>query len=247
MVSGCTRPAPGPREKGPGPGGREQHLALSPQQELQAGRRAYKEVLEEYRGRILPADDPQVERVRRVMGKIVEAAQIPPLQKEINLTQLIGKYKFEWAANVVREDQINAFCLPAGKIIVFTGLLRFVGDDDDQLAAVMAHEISHALSHHASERVAREQRGGVGVLRQLSYDRAQESEADHIGVFLMTFAGYDPVGALRFWKRMSARAHSGLPSILSDHPSDRRRLEDLRRRVPRARAAKKAYDEGRVV
>jgi predicted Zn-dependent protease len=219
-------------------------LALSPAQELAVGRRAYAQVMEEVRDRLLPPHSPEVVRVRRVTDRLVKAAGIRPLQKEILLR--VEGYRFEWEANVVRDPTVNAFCLPAGKMFVYTGILP-VAANDDQLAAVMAHEIAHALAHHASERVAREQRSGGNILRSLSYNRLQESEADHIGVFIMTFAGYDPAQAVTFWERMQ-RAGGGLgpPEFLSSHPSGERRIEDLREWVPRARAAKKAFDEGRI-
>src|SRR5262249_25352167 len=199
--------------------------------------------------------------------KLVQAAAIKPLQREINLK--VNNYHFEWEYAVIDDPQINAFCLPAGKICVFGGLLRFV-ENDDQLAAVLSHEIAHALAHHASERLARQQLlgqasrvGGTGPadpearhqivnilagLSGLSHDRQQESEADHIGVFLMTFAGYDPRAAVTFWERMSGAAagRAQPPELLSDHPSDARRVEQIRAWVPNAVAAKKAYEEGRV-
>ena len=120
--------------------------------------------------------------------------------REINLH--VTDYQFEWEYTVIQSDQINAFCLPGGKICVFTGLLRIV-ENDDQLAAVLAHEVSHALAHHQSERIARERMVGSGILA-LHYDREQESEADHIGVFLMTFAGYNPRQAVVFWRKMES-------------------------------------------
>ena len=143
---------------------------------------------------------------------------------EINLH--VSDYQFEWEYSVLDDNQINAFCLPGGKICVFTGLLRVVRSDD-QLAAVLAHEVSHALAHHESERIARERLIGNGLL-SLHYDREQESEADHIGVFLMTFAGYDPQQAVVFWQKMEGfKAQDGLPEILSDHPSDERRIRAI--------------------
>jgi predicted Zn-dependent protease len=228
---------------GSGPGGRNQPLALTPAQELAVGRRAYAQVMDEIRGRVLPPDSPEVVRVRRVTDRLVKAAGIRPLQKEILLR--VEGYRFEWEANVVRDRQVNAFCLPAGKMFVYTGILPFAATDD-QLAAVMSHEIAHALAHHASERVARAQRSGGNVLSSLSYDRLQESEADHIGVFVMAFAGYDPAEAVTFWERMGRAGGLAPPEFLSSHPSSERRVEDLREWVPRARAAKKAYDEGRI-
>jgi predicted Zn-dependent protease len=234
-----------PNEPGEGPGHRAQHLALRPDQELALGQQAYTQVLRESRGHILPADDQRVQRVRGIAKKIVRAAGIRPLQREINL-QLEG-YRFEWEVNVILDRQVNAFCLPGGKIAVYTGILP-VAENDDQLATVLSHEIAHALAHHSNERVARQEGGGVNVLKDKAFDRRQESEADHIGVFLMTFAGYQPEEAVRFWVNMR-RAHpggAGIPEILSDHPSDDRRIQDMKAWVPRALAGKKAFDEGRI-
>jgi predicted Zn-dependent protease len=183
--------------------------------------------------------------VQRVSQRIAEAVQIEPLQREINLH--IADYPFEWEYCVIESRQINAFCLPGGKIGVFTGLLRVV-KNDDQLAAVLAHEVAHAVAHHASERIARAQSGRRGLFA-LSFDREQESEADHIGVFLMTFADYDPQEAVEFWKQMETVRGSRpqIPEILSDHPSDQRRIKQLQSWVPMAVAAKKAYVDGRVL
>ena len=226
-----------------GPGGRQQPLALTPTQESAVGRRAYDEVMAEVKGRVLPANSPEVVRVRRIVDRLAQAAEIEPLQREIMLR--VRGYRFEWEVNVVRDPQVNAFCLPAGRIFVFTGLFGVVGKSDDELAAVLAHEMAHALAHHGSERVAREQEGGT-MFRRLSYDRMQESEADHIGVFVMTFAGYDPDQAVTLWEKMQ-RSHGGTPpEFLSDHPSDEHRAKALREWVPKARAAKKAFDAGRI-
>lgn len=241
LIVGCGLAETPPRP-GDGPGGREQSLALTPQQELAVGRRTSQEVRAEYRGRLLPDDDPDTRRVRRVTEKLVRAAEIEPLQREINLK--VRGYRFEWEAHVIRERQANAFCLPAGKIFVFTGILR-VAEDDGELAAVLAHEMAHALAHHGSERVARQQ-GGGNILSSLRYDRMQESEADKIGLFLLPFAGYDPDEAAEFWQRMMARGGAALPEFLSGHPNPETRVRDLRRWAPKARAAKQAYDEGRI-
>jgi len=188
---------------------------------------------------------------------------------------------------------------PGAKVAVFTGLMDMTatqGKDhqDDWLATVLGHEIAHALSHHASARIAYERMYGpasgatagleglaptdrlklldllgvgrhalmyadqrpdsrqaepgvFGQIRELSFDRDQEEEADHIGVFLMTFAGYNPQEAVTSWERMERLSCGGrLPEILSDHPSDARRMHDLQAWVPRARAAKQAFDEGRI-
>src|SRR5262249_32156095 len=126
------------------------------------GQQAYAEVLAKARqaGRLLLPDRPDVHRVRRVGERIARAAAIEPLQREINLN--LKGYRFDWAFNVIQDQQANAFCLPGGKIAVYTGLLRILppgpeGEGDAQLATVMSHEVAHALAHHASERIAREQ------------------------------------------------------------------------------------------
>src|SRR5512140_3205905 len=216
----------GCQQEGEGPGHREQPLALTPQEEWQLGRQAYDEIL---RNAEVLTGGPEVDQVYRVSRRVAQALRIEPLQQEINLH--LSGYRFDWQYSVIASDQINAFCLPGGKIGVFTGLLKVVRNDD-QLAAVIAHEIAHALAHHTSERNA----------------RAQESEADHIGLFLMTFAGYDPDEAVVFWKEMQAVAERGArpPEILSDDPSDARRIRQLEAWVPMVKAAKRAYDEGRI-
>jgi predicted Zn-dependent protease len=236
VAGGCA-----PTYVGQGPGHRDQPLALTPEQELAIGRRAYAEILAD--APVLRSG-PQFEQVQRVSQRIAEAVQIEPLDREINLH--ISNYVFEWEYCVIESRQVNAFCLPGGKIGVFTGLLRLVRNDD-QLAAVLAHEVAHAVAHHASERIAREQMSGAGLLA-LSYDRQQELEADHIGAFLMTFAGYDPEQAVAFWNEMEAASGQlpQLPEILSDHPSDRRRIAQLQQWVPMAKAAQVAYTEGRI-
>jgi metalloendopeptidase OMA1, mitochondrial len=250
--AGEQEPAPDertnpPSRRGEGPGGRPQKLALSPEEELKVGRQAYKEVLnsKEFQGKVLPADTPQPLRARRIVDRLARATRIKPLQREINLK--MGGYTFEWEASVVREKQINAFCLPAGKLVLFTGILQVTRDDDAYLATVLSHEMAHALAHHASERVARE-RGGLNILGKLRYQRTEESEADHIGVFLMAFAGYDSTKAVAFWQQMeqATGARGGPPEFLSDHPSHETRIRQLRKWSLDARKAKKAFDEGRI-
>lgn len=245
VAAGCEFPAGHDGASGEGPGHRQQVLGLSPEQELEIGRRAFRKVLDEFEGRILPDSAPEVQRVRRVMDRLIQATKIEPLQREINLR--IRGYMFEWDVRVVREQQVNAFCLPGGKMVVFTGILR-VAQTDGQFAAVLSHEMAHALAHHGSERVAREQTG-AGVLSSLRFDRYQESEADHIGVFLMAFAGYDPEEAVNFWRRMIQLSGAGGqgPEILSDHPTHATRIKQLAAWAPRARAAKQAFDEGRIL
>jgi len=259
---------------GEGPGHRAQALALTPYQELNLGEQAYAEVLKKNR---VVRDGPEVGKVREIGERIARAAEIEPLQREINLRT--KGYTFKWAFNVLESDQVNAFCLPGGKVAVYTGLLKVARQDgrlsDDQLATVMAHEIAHALAHHSSERLARQQKyqtamealnGALGALDpqqrkqligllgagaevgSLAYDRQQESEADHIGLFLMTFAGYDPQQAVVFWEKMQAlSAKQGrTPEVLSDHPSDHKRIAQIKTWAPYAESALRAYKAHRV-
>jgi predicted Zn-dependent protease len=275
LASGLGRAIPGCENAPPqGPGHRPQALALTPRQELDLGTQAYEEVLKKYRR--LPDNDPRVETVRKVGRNIARAAEIEPLRREINLH--IDNDMLKWEFNVLESKEVNAFCLPGGKVAVFTGLLPVAEKDgelsEDQLATVMSHEIAHALAHHASERIAREQmyqhaldalNGALGAMnpetrkrligllgagaeaRTLAYDRRQESEADHIGLFLMTFAGYDPREAVTFWEHMQQLfAGKHPPEILSDHPSDARRIAQIKRWVPAAQSALAAYKAGRV-
>ena len=233
---------------GEGPGRRAQKLGLSPEQELQLGRQAYKAVLSspsKY-GRVVPADRPECQRVREIAQRIIHASKIEPLQREINLRR---DGKFEWEVNVLDMNQVNAFCLPGGKMVVFKGLLP-VAQNDHQLATVISHEMAHALAHHSSERAARQEmnQSGLGGFWSKAYDREQESEADHIGLFLMTFSGYDPLEAVHFWERMqqATGGQQRLPEILSDHPSDAHRIQDIKAWIPKAKAARKAFDEGQI-
>jgi predicted Zn-dependent protease len=261
-------------QSGQGPGRRTQALALSPSQELNLGEQAYREVLKKYRK--LP-DGPAVEKVRQIGERIARASEIEPLQREINLR--MKGYTFAWEFNVLDSKQVNAFCLPGGKVAVYSGLLPVAETngqlDANQLATVMSHEIAHALAHHASERIARQQKyqhamdalngalgrmapgerktligllGAGAAVGSLAYDRQQESEADHIGLFLMTFAGYDPHAALGFWEKMQrlSEQRGRKPEILSDHPSDAHRIAQIRRWIPAALNAHAAYKAGRI-
>jgi metalloendopeptidase OMA1, mitochondrial len=225
--------------QGQGPGHRAQYLALTPVQELAVGRKAYQEVLDKYRGRIV-RDGKEADAVKDVGQRIVKAAQIKPLQKEINLH--FDERYMEWQFTLIDDKQVNAFCLPGGKVVVFTGLFRIVRDKDE-LAAVLGHEIGHALAHHASERINRGEDKGLGGL---AFERSQESEADHIGLFLMTFAGFNPEACIRLWEDMAQRHGGSTSEILSDHPSDARRIAQMRQWVPQAEAGFKAYKEGRI-
>ena len=171
-----------------------------------------------------------------------------------------------WEFNVVDSKQVNAFCMPGGKIVVYTGLLNLVGNgshSDDELAAVMGHELSHALAKHANERISNQmlmQAGGQllgatvgsrsemlsGILNQayglgaqvgvlLPFGRKQEYEADKMGLVLMAIAGYDPRYAVNFWQKMSAsKGGAQQNELLSTHPSDANRIKEIQAYLPNA-------------
>lgn len=172
---------------------------------------------------------------------------------------------YRWEFNLVESPEVNAWCMPGGKVVVYTGILP-ITQDETGLAVVMGHEIAHAVAKHGNERMSQAlamQMGGValsvaladkspqtrglamaafgagatvGIL--LPYSRLHESEADEMGLIFMATAGYDPHAALSFWQRMAAQKGTKKkpPEFLSTHPSDAKRIEDIRRLIPKAMA-----------
>ena len=172
--------------------------------------------------------------------------------------------KFRWEFNLIRDSQVNAWCMPGGKIAVFEGILPLCPTDDD-LATVLSHEVAHAMAKHANERMSSQMLQNVGgrVLGQvlggalggvgqvlgglaysagmkyfvdLPYSRQHEYEADKIGLYLMAMAGYDYTKAVGFWERMAARTGSNQGSMLSTHPSDASRIQAIQSELPNVRA-----------
>lgn len=169
---------------------------------------------------------------------------------------------YQWEYTLIREDTVNAWCMPGGKIAVYTGILP-ITQTEAGLATVMGHEVAHALLNHGQQRMSAgvlQQLGAVGlsivtaekspqtqqlamtvygagseVFGILPFSRSHESEADHIGLILMAIAGYDPEESISFWERMSAQSGENPPEFLSTHPSDTRRIGDLRRLIPKAK------------
>jgi len=199
-------------------------------------------------------DPAHVEMVQRVSKRLADTAE----------AQFHPGY--QWQTTVIDDPKtVNAWCMPGGKIAVYNGILP-ITKDDDGLAVVLAHEISHALAHHGAERLSRMelmQLGEAGILAavqaknpnavqasgaalglgsqlgvELPFSRQQESEADHIGLVLMAKAGYDPAKAVEFWQRMMDYSKGKEPpAFLSDHPSDEQRIADIKRELPEAKAA----------
>jgi metalloendopeptidase OMA1, mitochondrial len=226
--------------------GRTQHVALSDQQQTQLGNQQYAQTLRQDRANII-SSGPQYAEVKRVAARIEAVA---------------GRDKpaFDWKVTLLRKNEANAYCLPGGKIVVYTGILPVTGNDA-ALATVLGHEVAHATAEHAAERIEREHltkiaagiiAGGVaftprqylrvaallGAADTLPFSRSQESEADHIGLVYMARAGYQPREAVAFWKRMQ-RASRGKepPEFASDHPSDAHRIERIEKWLPEAQRA----------
>lgn len=204
----------------------------------------------------LPGTDQRVQMVKRIGDKLAAAAT-----KYCNDNGAASRVAgFNWEFNVVDDATVNAWCMPGGKVVVYTGILP-VTQDEAGLAVVMGHEIAHAIARHGNERMSQgvlTQLGGVALtvalsqkpaqtqnlflqsygigsqLGMLAYSRNHESEADKMGLIFMAMSGYDPRTAPRFWERMSAGGGAAVPEILSTHPSDATRVRDLEAYMPKA-------------
>ena len=199
----------------------------------------------------------QVALVKRVGSNIASAVE-QYMRQNGKSAQLSG---YKWEYHLVVDSQVNAWCMPGGKIVVYTGILP-VTKDENGLAVVLGHEIAHAVAHHGNERMSQAllaQLGGVALSQALKdkpqqtqqlwmaaygigaevgvllpYSRTQESEADHLGLIFMAMAGYDPHGALEFWQRMMAQSQGSPPVFLSDHPANQTRINDIKSELPEA-------------
>ena len=205
---------------------------------------------------VVSVRDPRTQLVAKV-GQRIQAA-VEQFLKDNNQTNRVDG--FVWEFNLVESSQINAWCMPGGKVVVYTGILP-VTQDEPSLAVVLGHEIAHAIARHGNERMseglavnaagqtlsaltgtkpglARDiflQSYGVGSqLGMLSYSRTHETEADKLGLVFMAMAGYDPQVALTFWERMAASGGQAPPEILSTHPSDATRIQTLKEWMPEA-------------
>ena len=194
-------------------------------------------------------------RIKTVGARIKNAAY--SYYKSIGRESALAGYN--WEFNLIQDKQLNAWCMPGGKVAFYTGILP-VCKDDNGIAVVMGHEVSHALAGHGNERISQAmiaQYGGsllggsisnsqwAGIFERLypvgaqvgllAYGRKQESEADEMGLYLMSMAGYDPRNATSFWQRMEASSSGNrTPEFLSTHPNPENRIADLNADMPKA-------------
>lgn len=236
IIIGCTQKTPYTN--------RSQMIFMSPKEELALGEKSYKQTLSKSE---VITNTNDARRVHNIGMKIAQVANRPD---------------FQWEFNLVKNDAKNAFCLPGGKVVVYTGILE-VAKNDAQLATVMAHEVAHALARHGAERMssAMVQQGiqvignvvlastapeytnvfnqAYGVGSQLGvmlpYGRLQENEADEIGIYLMAKAGYDINEALNFWKNMS-KGKQETNEFFSTHPSSSTRISNIQRVIEKIKA-----------
>lgn len=228
--------------------GREQRVDMSDPQQMQLGAQYYDQFLQQESGDIVDSG-PAFETVTEVTDRIIEVAT---------------EYKpdFEWDVTLIDDPQANAFCLPGGKMVVYTGILG-PARDEAGLATVLGHEVAHAVAEHGAERIFRQELtdtavqfaagafaddpvefrniagllgAGAQVGLSLPWSRDQESEADHIGLIFMARAGFDPQAAIGFWERMAtaSKGQKRPPEYLSTHPESSTRIEQIRAWLPEA-------------
>ncbi len=226
------------------PTGRSQLMLVSEEQAIDASRKAYANTVSELdkEGKLLAAG-PVTQRVERItQNLIVEAKKMRP-----------ATARWEWDVKVIDDpEMVNAWCMAGGKMAIYTGLLNKLKPTDDELAQVMAHEISHALANHTAERMSTAMATSLGITVlgiatdsdsltmgaaavaatlaiELPNSREGESEADEIGIELAARAGYDPRAAISLWDKMGKVGGATPPQFLSTHPSPENRQQRLRK------------------
>ncbi|MGE5386362.1 MAG: M48 family metallopeptidase [Betaproteobacteria bacterium] len=215
----------------------------------QAGTQQYGQMMQEAasKGALAPPNHPQLQRLRAI------ATRILPYTTRFNSRA----QNWKWEVNLVGSKQLNAFCLPGGKIAFYTGLIDGLKLTDDEIAIVMGHEIAHALREHARARIAKSQlthgaaaiasqllsgtkyggladlglRGGAELLT-LRFSRDDESDADVVGLDLAARAGYDPRAGITLWQKMGAASKGAPPQWLSTHPAGKNRIAEIEQHLP---------------
>jgi len=234
--------------------GRSQ-LNLIPESQMQSmALQEYRSFLSENKA-VSPSVSKDAEMVKRVGGRIANA--VTRYMTQHKMGDEVANYK--WEFNLVNNKEVNAWCMPGGKVVVYTGLLP-VTQNETALACVMGHEIAHAIARHGNERMSQglvaqgiQVAGAVALNRNpqaqnlflqafgvggnlglMAYSRQNELEADHLGIIFMAMAGYNPQEAIPFWQRMANMGGQKPPELLSTHPSDARRVAQLQQLMPEA-------------
>lgn len=224
--------------------GRKHLVDINPTQEAAMGLQSYQQVLHE--SQVAPANSKLVQTVRSVGERLAKVSEDPG---------------YQWDFNVLVSDQVNAFCLPGGKVAVYTGIIP-VAKTDDGLAIVMGHEIAHAIARHGAERMAQQKLVQMGEIAAgvamssmdsskqqgimvalglgaqygilLPFSREHESEADHMGLVFAARACFDPEEAPKVWERMAAMSHGQPNQFMSTHPSHETRIQQFGQWMPEA-------------
>jgi predicted Zn-dependent protease len=221
--------------------------AVSAQQVEQAANQQYRQMLQKASSQsaLGPKDHPQVVRLRAIAQRII------PYTAECNE----AAKNWQWEVNLLGSPELNAFCMPGGKIAFYYGILSKLQLDDDEVAAIMGHEISHALLEHAREQMGKNTvtQLGIGIgaallglgstgravgdltgqMLSLSFSRDDESQADRLGMIMAAKAGYNPRAGVTLWKKMMAASKGAPPQFLSTHPSSENRIHDIEALLPR--------------
>lgn len=239
--------------------GRKQHMMVSDEKVLSLSNQQYAEYMKTAKPSTNVANTNMVKRVGQNLANAVVA-----YLNANGLSSEVANYK--WEFNLVQDKQVNAFCMPGGKIVVYEGLLN-ICSSDDELAVVVGHEVAHAVAKHSNERISQQLLAeyGAQVVGQalskksesiqkigntvyglgaqygvtLPFSRKHESEADYMGLIFMTMAGYNPSTAITFWQKMSADGGTSIPEFMSTHPSDVTRINDIKKYLPELEKYKK--------
>lgn len=235
--------------------GRKQLKFVPTSQMSQLSFSQYEQVKSE--SKLLPDSDPRVQQVKTI-GKNISLA-VNKYLSENGFKNRVDE--FQWEFNVADEATINAWCMPGGKVMFYTGILELC-QDAEGIATVMGHEIAHAVGRHGNERMSTQLVAQFGTmalgsaldqnsemtknifmtavgagsqLGMLKFSRSNESEADQMGLVFMAMAGYNPEAAVGFWQRMSQSGGAKPPEFMSTHPSDERRIADIKAFLPEAK------------
>ena len=212
-----------------------------------SARQQYSQVLADARakGALAPDGHPQLQRLHTIAQKLIpHTAQWNPRSRD-----------WKWQVNLIGSQQINAWCMPGGKIAFYTGILDKLKLTDDEAAMIMGHEMAHALREHARERLAKSQATSIGLsiasqllglgslgdvaanlgtqLLTLKYSRDDETESDLVGLKIAARGGYKPEASVSLWQKMQSASSNGSPSFLSTHPSGANRIQELEANLPK--------------